>query len=132
MPVGLRQRGRSAIQPPASFAKLERPSDTPSITPRAAAGAPRLARNAGRIDVAASCPQSEKRLARPTPSTPRVSQRFCAGDAMTCSLTDALCASPYKTQQPKSEGDQQEVRFSIFDFRFSIFDFRFSIFDFRF
>src|ERR1700683_4680988 len=74
MPVGLRYRGWSAIHPPASLAKLERPSETPSITPSAAAGAPRLARKAGRIDVAASCPQSEKRLARPMPSTPRVSQ----------------------------------------------------------
>src|SRR5277367_5478528 len=79
IPVGLRHLGRSAIQPPASFAKLERPSDTPSITPSANAGAPRLARNAGRIAVAASCPQSEKRLASPMPSTPRVSHRFCGG-----------------------------------------------------
>src|ERR1700734_437992 len=76
MPVGLRHLGRSAIQPPASFAKLEKPSETPSITPSAKAGAPRLARNAGRIEVAASCPQSEKRLASPIPITPRVSQRF--------------------------------------------------------
>src|ERR1700735_5884593 len=76
MPVGLRHFGRSAIQPPARLAKLERPSETPSITPSANAGAPRLARNAGRIAVAASCPQSENRLARPIPSTPRVSQRF--------------------------------------------------------
>ncbi len=35
MPVGLRSAGRSAIQPPANFAKLERPSETPSITPSA-------------------------------------------------------------------------------------------------
>src|ERR1700732_4133358 len=76
MPVGLRHFGRSAIQPPASFAKLEKTSDTPSITPSAKAGAPRLARNAGRIEVAASWPQSEKRLASPIPITPRVSQRF--------------------------------------------------------
>src|ERR1700728_1126051 len=76
MPVGLRHLGRSAIHPPASFAKLESPSETPSITPSANAGAPRLARNAGRIEVAASCPQSENRLAKPMPSTPRVSHRF--------------------------------------------------------
>src|SRR5579864_2491029 len=76
MPVGLRSEGRSAIQPPASFAKLDNPSETPSIMPSATAGAPRLARNAGRIDVAASCPQSDNRLARPMPSTPRVSHRF--------------------------------------------------------
>src|SRR5580700_6861200 len=80
MPVGLRHLGRSAIQPPASFAKLERPSETPSITPSAKAGAPRLARNAGRIEVAASWPQSEKRLASPIPITPGVSQRFGKGD----------------------------------------------------
>src|SRR6202034_61046 len=78
MPVGLRHLGRSAIHPPASFAKLQSPSETPSITPSANAGAPRLARNAGRIEVAASCPQSENRLARPMPNTPRVSQ--CFGD----------------------------------------------------
>src|SRR5271163_1302849 len=76
MPVGLRNCGRSAIQPPANFAKLESPSETPSITPSANAGAPRLARNAGRIAVAASWPQSENRLARPMPRTPRVSQGF--------------------------------------------------------
>src|SRR5208282_1768808 len=64
------------MKPPASFAKLEKPSETPSMTPSATAGAPRLARNAGSIAVAASCPQSEKRLARPIPRTPRVSQRF--------------------------------------------------------
>src|ERR1700722_15011858 len=81
MPVGLRHLGRSAIQPPASFAKLEKPSETPSITPSAKAGAPRLARNAGRIEVAASCPQSEKRLASPIPITPRVRQRFCGKEA---------------------------------------------------
>src|SRR5271155_1181309 len=86
MPVGLRHFGRSAIQPPASFAKLEKPSDTPSITPSATAGAPRLARNAGRIAVPASCPQSEKRLARPMPRTPRVSQRFDGEDVGTVSL----------------------------------------------
>src|ERR1700688_3181864 len=78
MPVGLRSSGRSAIQPPANFGKLESPSETPSITPSAYAGAPRLARNAGRIAVAASWPQSENRLARPMPRTPRVSQR-CGG-----------------------------------------------------
>src|ERR1700678_1876487 len=78
MPVGLRSLGRSAIQPPANFAKLDSPSETPSITPSANAGAPRLARNAGRIAVAASWPQSENRLAMPMPSTPRVSQR-CGG-----------------------------------------------------
>src|SRR5271154_3170344 len=76
IPVGLRSVGRSAIQPPASFAKLESPSETPSITPSANAGAPRLARNAGRIAVAASWPQSENKLARPMPQTPFVSQRF--------------------------------------------------------
>src|SRR5271156_543616 len=76
IPVGLRSVGRSAIQPPASFAKLESPSETPSITPSANAGAARLARNAGRIAVAASWPQSENKLARPMPSTPRVSQSF--------------------------------------------------------
>src|SRR5580658_8141576 len=79
MPVGLRKRGRSAIQPPANFAKLESPSETPSITPSANAGAPRPARNAGRIAVAASWPQSEKRLASPMPSTPRVSQLLGGG-----------------------------------------------------
>src|SRR5271154_6110920 len=68
------------MKPPASFAKLDSPSETPSITPSATAGAPRLARNAGRIAVAASCPQSEKRLARPIPRTPRVSHRFEGGD----------------------------------------------------
>src|SRR5271163_4699530 len=76
MPVGLRSLGRSAIQPPANFAKLESPSETPSITPSANAGAPRLARNAGRIAVAASWPQSENKLARPMPKTPRLSQGF--------------------------------------------------------
>src|ERR1700729_2904265 len=79
MHVGLRKRGRSAIQPPANFAMLESPSETPSITPSANAGAPRLARNAGRIAVAASWPQSEKRLASPMPSTPRVSQLLGGG-----------------------------------------------------
>src|SRR5580658_7710405 len=78
MPVGLRSLGRSAIHPPANFAKLENPSETPSITPSANAGAPKLARNAGRIAVAASWPQSENKLARPMPKTPRVSQR-CGG-----------------------------------------------------
>src|ERR1700678_4436097 len=87
MPVGLRHLGRSAIQPPASVAKLERPSETPSITPSANAGAPRLARNAGRIAVAASCPQSENRLARPMPRTPRVSQRFAGADELALELS---------------------------------------------
>ncbi len=41
IPVGLRSLGRSAIHPPANFAKLERPSETPSITPSANAGAPK-------------------------------------------------------------------------------------------
>src|SRR5262249_28050570 len=36
--------------------------------------------DAGRMAVAASWPQSEKRLARPMPRTPRVSQRFEGGD----------------------------------------------------
>src|SRR5690348_18223778 len=81
MPFGLRHAGRSAIHPPASFAKLERPSDIPSMTPSATAGAPRLARNAGSREVAASCPQSENRLANPIPSTPPVSHRFPAGCA---------------------------------------------------
>ncbi len=90
MPVGLRHAGRSAIQPPASFAQLERPSETPSITPSAYAGAPRLAINAGKIAVAASCPQSEKRLASPMPSTPRVSQRFEGGGALVCPLMISL------------------------------------------
>src|SRR5271168_1035833 len=77
--AGLRQEGRSASQPPASLAKLARPSETPSITPRAKAGAPMLARKAGRIEVAASCPQSLNKLARPMPQTPLVSQRFEGG-----------------------------------------------------
>src|ERR1035441_4127027 len=76
MPAGFRHRGRSAINPPATFAKLESPSETPSMIPSATAGAPRPAKNAGRIDVAASCDQSENRLVRPIPRTPRVSQRF--------------------------------------------------------
>src|SRR5271154_5372595 len=75
-PAGLRHCWLSAIHPPPNFAKLERPSETPSITPRANAGAPMLARNAGRIAVAASWPQSENKLARPMPQTPFVSQRF--------------------------------------------------------
>src|ERR1700690_2598582 len=75
MPMGLRAWGRSASQPPASFAKLEKPSATPSMMPSATAGAPRVARNAGSREVAASWPQSEKRMARPMPRTPRVSQR---------------------------------------------------------
>src|SRR5271167_525120 len=79
MPTGFRRAGRSAIQPPANFAKLERPSETPSMIPSAYAGAPRLARNAGKIAVAASWPQSEKRLASPMPRTPRVSQRLDSG-----------------------------------------------------
>src|SRR5580704_3904956 len=74
--MGLRNFGRSAIHPPANFAKLERPSETPSITPSANAGAPRLTRNAGRIALAASCPQSDNKLDKPMPSTPRVSQLF--------------------------------------------------------
>src|ERR1700722_3450206 len=73
---GLRNGGRSAIHPPASFAKLAMPSETPSMTPSATGGAPMLARNAGNIAVAVSCPQSENRLPSPSPSTPRVSQRF--------------------------------------------------------
>src|ERR1700736_3356816 len=98
MPVGLRQAGRSAIHPPASFAKLERPSEIPSITPSAYAGAPRLARNAGRIEVAASCPHSENRLARPMPSTPRVNQRFegCDGDAETAALISLVPEMPHR------------------------------------
>jgi hypothetical protein len=77
--MGLRQRGRSASQPPASLATLEMPSETPSTTPRAKAGAPRLARKTGRMAVAASCPQSEKRLARPMPRTPRDIQDLAGG-----------------------------------------------------
>src|SRR3984957_8137481 len=73
---GLRHAGRSAIQPPAIFAKLATPSETPSITPSATGGAPMLARKAGRIAVAVSCPQSENKLPRPSPRTPRVSQRL--------------------------------------------------------
>src|SRR5271169_1579824 len=88
MPMGLRAWGRSASQPPASFAKLEKPSATPSMMPRATAGAPRLARNAGRREVAASWPQSEKRLARPMPRTPRVSQREDEGAAGLDGLLD--------------------------------------------
>src|SRR5580704_9436443 len=93
MPVGLRHLGRSAIQPPASFAKLDRPSETPSITPSAKAGAPKLARNAGRIEVAASCPQSENKLAKPMPKTPRVSQRF--GEDHTLALERSLMRKDY-------------------------------------
>ena len=45
-----------------------------------------LARNAGRIEVAASCPQSEKRLASPMPNTPRVTQLFEELDTLAGSL----------------------------------------------
>ncbi len=38
--TGLRKCGRSATHPPASFAKLETPSATPSMIPSAYAGAP--------------------------------------------------------------------------------------------
>src|SRR5271170_2250318 len=109
MAVGRLHRGRSAIKPPASFAKLDRPSDTPSITPSATAGAPRLARNAGRIAVPASCPQSEKRLARPMPSTPRVSQRFddedgAAGSLMVTTRQSYLMSRLRSTQRSVGRG----------------------------
>src|SRR6202050_1900047 len=104
MPVGLRHAGRSAIQPPASFAKLERLSETPSITPSATAGAPRLARNAGRIAVAASCAQSEKRLARPMPRTPRVSQRFEGAREGAVEFSLMLSAGFYREAASRAPG----------------------------
>src|SRR5580704_2177588 len=114
MPVGLRHLGRSAIQPPASFAKLESPSETPSITPNAYAGPPRLARNAGRIAVAASWPQSENRLARPIPSTPRVSQCFEDEDglALECSfmLVKELASSPLAEMRCWRRFDKRQGR----------------------
>ena len=59
----------------AILAKLDNPSETPSINPSHAALAPIVARNAGITDVAISCDQSLNSDARPMPSTVRFSQR---------------------------------------------------------
>src|SRR5271170_1598876 len=94
---GLRSLGRSAIHPPANFAKLAMPSETPSMIPSATGGAPMLAKNAGRIAVAVSCPQSENKLPRPSPSTPRVNQCFERDDELDAlgSITLSRPGRPY-------------------------------------
>src|SRR5439155_14736 len=57
-----------------SFAKLERPSATPSMAPSQAGPAPIAPRKAGKTAVAVSWLQSLNRLVRPTPRTVRLSQ----------------------------------------------------------
>jgi hypothetical protein len=56
------------------LAKLDNPSDTPSIKPSHAAAPPIVAKNAGITVVAISCDQSLKSDASPIPSTVRFSQ----------------------------------------------------------
>src|SRR5208283_156380 len=59
----------SAKYPENSFTKLDAPSLSPSITPRAYTGAPRMIKNEGRSTVTVSYPRSPKKLARPAPRT---------------------------------------------------------------
>jgi hypothetical protein len=82
--VSRRRWGSSAKAPPPSRAAPARPSDTPSIRPRALAGAPRVAvRKLGRRAVGTSCPASANRLAAPMPRTPGVSH--CPSSESCCS-----------------------------------------------
>jgi hypothetical protein len=57
------------------LAKLDSPSETPSIKPSHAAATPIVARNAGITVVAISCDQSLNNDASPMPSTVPFSQR---------------------------------------------------------
>src|SRR5262249_10453593 len=83
--------------PAMSFAKLERPSATPSIAPSHAGPAPITARNAGKTAVAVSWLQSLSRLVRPTPSTVRLSQ-------------DCLAAASGMRKQFTSDSSQLKVQ----------------------
>ena len=65
------------------------PSAIPSISPSAAAGAPRVeVRKLGSSAVGTSCPRSARRLAPPIPATPRVSQ----GGSLSSRVTSRLYA----------------------------------------
>src|ERR1035441_133759 len=68
---------RSLYQPDQSSKRVETPSATPSITPKANAGAPSTdERNIGRTADAISWFMSLNRLARPMPRMFRLSQPF--------------------------------------------------------
>src|SRR4029450_6595350 len=68
------------MAPPASRAMPARPSAMPSISPRAAAGAPRVAvSRLGSRAVGISWPVSDSKLAAPMPATPGLSQRSRGG-----------------------------------------------------
>jgi hypothetical protein len=66
---GFRLRSLSLYNPENSLAKLEKPSASPSMSPKTADPAPTEASNAGIAEVAISCPTSEKKLASPIPRT---------------------------------------------------------------
>ena len=58
------------------MAKLDSPSETPSMSPIQAAATPMVARNAGIAAVAISCDQSLHSDASPMPRTVRFSHRM--------------------------------------------------------
>src|SRR5437016_1923269 len=73
--MGFRLPMRSEWKPIQSLMRLDAASDTPSITPSAAAPPPKVARNSGIVAVIISWPISENRLSIPIARTLRVSQR---------------------------------------------------------
>ena len=110
-----RRWGSSASAPPASLAKPETASLSPSTNPSAAAGAPRTTvMNDARSAVGISCPTSASRLATPIPVTPLVShgREPSAGDGVVLARsTPARLRSPaQRSVRPAASRPRGAVR----------------------